>query len=118
MIRGMLASRGSQGSADSKGTRVCVARPGCRVLVEKLDRRANQVKRALMVHLVLLASRVSRVTSALRDKMAPKDPRESKGYGASRVQEEHLVFRVTRERSGPLDSPDSRAGLGGRDSLD
>ncbi|TNN50697.1 Collagen alpha-1(XXVII) chain B [Liparis tanakae] len=45
--------------------------------------------------------------------MAAKDPRESTGYGAYRVQEEHLVFRVTRDRSGPLDSPDSRPGRQG-----
>lgn len=118
MIRGMLAYQESQGRVDSKGTRVFVAYLGCRVLVENMDHRANLVKRALMVYLDLLAQRVFQVTLAHQDRTAPKDPRESKGLEVCQVREEHLDSRVMRDPLGLWDPLDSRAGLGGRDSLD
>lgn len=86
--------------------------------MESPDLRANQVKRALMVHLVLLAQRVFQVTSAHQDKMAPRVLRESKAQEGSQVQQEHLGFRVMRDQLGQLDPLEPRAGLGGRDSLD
>lgn len=114
----MLAYQGSQGSVDSKGTRVSVGHLGRLVLVENLDHRAKLVRRVLMVYLALQAQRAFQVTLAHQDTMALKDPRESKGQEVCRVRGEHLVFRVMKDQSGQLDPLDSRAGLGGRDSLD
>lgn len=108
----------SRERVDSKGTRAAVAHAGCTVLVENLDHRANLVKRVLLVYLVLLVQRAFQVTLAHQDKMALKVPRESKGQEVCQVQEEHLDFRVMMDQLGQLDPLDSRAGRGGRDSLD
>lgn len=50
-----MACQESRENVDSKGTRAAVAHVGCPVLVENLDNRANLVRRALLVYLVLLA---------------------------------------------------------------